>query len=470
MSFHPGTVPDRAAAAVTPDSVIPDSRALPAGLPELAGQLRGRLATPSDADWDAARTAWNLAVDQRPVAVAFPQDADDVATVVRFAATHALRVAPQSGGHNPAPLGDLSRTILLRTVELRELSVDAPARIVRCGAGVLWGEVASVLAPHGLAALAGSSSDVGVSGYTLSGGYSWLSRRYGLAAGRVRSAELVTGDGRVIHVTATTEPDLFWALRGGGGNAVVVTALEFDVLPLEQVYAGSLLFDLDRAAQVCAAFAAWTADLDESATVCLRLLHLPPSPGLPEFLRGKAFVGVDGAIDADPEAAAALLAPLRELRPTIDTFGPMPAAELGTIHLDPPTPVPGAGVGLILDELTPSAIDALLTVAGPQSRTALWRWTCDCSAAHWAARPRARERLICYPASTWCTASASLGSRRPGKPSTAICERWPGPWRPGHMPAPTPASTSPAAMPIGSTHRRRCSGSARSHGTSIPQG
>ncbi|WP_051265929.1 FAD-binding oxidoreductase [Nakamurella lactea] len=357
MSIHlePGTVVESPAAS----------------LPVLANLLRGRLATHTDADWDAARTAWNLAVDQRPAAVAFPVDAADVAVVLAFAAAHGLRVAPQSGGHNPGPLGDLSRTILLRTTEMRRIAVDVANRSVRVGAGVLWGEVTAALAPHGLVALSGSSPDVGVSGYTLNGGYSWLGRRHGLAANQVRSAEVVTGDARVLRVDAGTEPDLFWAVRGGGGNGLVVTELEFGVLPLDTVYAGSLLFGIDRAAEICAAFADWTLDLDESATVCLRLLHLPPLPELPEFLRGKAFVGVDGAIDADPERAAALLAPIRDLGPAVDTFGPMPAAELGTIHMDPPVPVPAAGHGFILDELGPETIDALLSVAGPQARTAL---------------------------------------------------------------------------------------------------
>lgn len=357
MSIHlePGTVVDPPAVS----------------LPALAETLRGRLATPADADWDTARAAWNLAVDQRPVAVAFPVDADDVALVVRFAATHGLQVAPQSGGHNPGPLGDLSHTILLRTTQLREVTVDPDDLTVRAGAGVLWGEVTAALAPHGLVALSGSSPDVGISGYTLNGGYSWLGRRHGLAVNQLRSAQIVTGDGRVLTVSHDADPDLFWAVRGGAGNGLVVTALEFGVFPLTTVYAGSLLFELDRAAEICSAFADWTTALDESATVCLRLLRVPPLPDVPEFLRGKAFVGIDGAIMADPESAAELLEPIRALGPAVDLFGVMPASELGAIHMDPPTPVPAAGQGLILDELTPATIDALLSVAGPQADTAL---------------------------------------------------------------------------------------------------
>lgn len=357
MSIHlePGTV-------VEPPAVL---------LPALAETMRGRLATPADPDWDSARTAWNLAVDQHPVAVAFPADADDVAAVLGFASTHGLRVAPQSGGHNPGPLGDLSHTVLLRTTELREVTVDVERHTVRAGAGVLWGEVTAALAPHGLAALAGSSADVGVSGYLLGGGYSWFARWHGLAANHLRSAQIVTGDARVLTVSRDDEPELFWAVRGGGGNGLVVTALEFGVFPLTTVYAGSLLFEIDRAAEVCAVFADWTDELDESATVCLRLLRVPPLPDVPEFLRGKAFVGVDGAIAAEPQRAAELLAPIRRLGPAVDLFGPMPAAQLAAVHMDPPTPVPGAGQGLILDEMAPETIQALLSVAGPEADTAL---------------------------------------------------------------------------------------------------
>ncbi len=333
--------------------------------------IAGRVIAPGDPDYDSARQAWNLAVDQRPPLVVQAAGPADVAATVRYAAATGLRVAPQGTGHNAAPLGDLAGTILLRTELMRQVSIDPAALTVRVGAGALWGQVTSALAPHGLAALAGSSDDVGVVGYTLGGGYSWLSRRHGLAISKVTAAELVTADGSFHRVDAVTEPELFWAVRGGGANIGIVTALEFGVLPLPRVYAGSLFFPMERAREVLTAYARWSATADDGATTCVRLLRVPPLPDVPEPLRGRAFAVIDGAIDAPAGQARALLAPLRALGPVLDTFDDMPTGALGAIHMDPATPVPGIGDGLILDELTDTAIEALLTIAGPAAHTAL---------------------------------------------------------------------------------------------------
>jgi FAD/FMN-containing dehydrogenase len=338
---------------------------------DLAARLTGSVVTAADPDWDAARQAWNLAADQRPEAVVVVADVQDVVAAVEFAAAHGLRVVPQGTGHLAGPLGDLSGVLLLRTAALRSVDVDADALTVRVGAGVVWGEVTAALAPHGLAALAGSSPDVGVAGYLTGGGYSWLAREHGLGCTAVTAFDVVTADGVQRHVTAEEEPDLFWALRGGGGNTAIVTSLTFGVFPIPQVYAGMILYPLDRATEVLQAYERWTRDLTEAATTCVRLVRVPPMPDIPDFLRGKAFVGVDGAIDLPDEEAAAVLQPLRDLGPVIDTFGPLPTAQLGLLHMDPPGPVPGLGDGLILTDLTEGAIEALVDVAGPEAQTAL---------------------------------------------------------------------------------------------------
>lgn len=337
----------------------------------LESQVRGRVVQPGDDDWDTARQAWNLAVDQQPALVVEVADPFDVQAVIRYAADNDLRVAPQGTGHNAAPLGDLSDAVLLKTGRLDNIDVDPEARIVRVGAGVIWVDVAAALAPHGLAALAGSSPDVGVVGYTLGGGYSWLGRRHGLAASSVRAVELVTGDGTFHRVDADNEPDLFWAVRGGGANVGVVCALELEVFPIADVYAGALLFPLTRASEILSAYEEWTRDLDESATTCIRLLRVPPLPDIPEPLRGNAFVMIDGAIDATDGEAADLLAPLRGLGPVMDSFTRMPTSQLSTIHMDPPAPVPGVGDGIALGDLGPETIEVLVKHAGPDADTAL---------------------------------------------------------------------------------------------------
>jgi len=345
-----------------------DSTELP---PAELCELSGRIVMPGDPDFDKARQAWNLAVDQRPEFVVQVADVTDIVAVIDYARANGLRVAPQGTGHNAAPLGNLAGAILLRTDLLREVTVHPAARVVRVGAGVLWKEVTEALAPHGLTARAGSSPDVGVVGYTLGGGYSWLSRKHGLAVSAVTAIEIVTGDGTFHRVDAQHEPELFWAVRGGGGNGCVVSAIEFGVLPMSTVVAGNLFFPLERAGELLRAHSEWTKTVGDAATSCIRLLRLPPLPELPEFLSGKSLVVIDGAIDAPADEAAAILAPLRALGPTIDTFAEMPTAGLGMIHMDPPTPVPGVGDGMIIEELTDDAIEALLEVAGPDAESAL---------------------------------------------------------------------------------------------------
>ena len=171
----------------------------------------------------------------------------------------------------------------------------------------------------------------------MGGDHRWLARRHRLAVSSITAVELVTGDGVFHRVDADTESELFWAVRGGGANVRIVCALEFGAIPLAQVYGGALLFPIDRAPEVFAAYELCTRDLDDTATTCLRLLRLPPIPELPDFLRGKSFVGVDGAIDASVEDAERMLAPLRVLKPALDTFALMPVEALGQIHMDPLT-------------------------------------------------------------------------------------------------------------------------------------
>src|SRR5687767_10118689 len=201
------------------DAQTPDVSALRA-------RMTGHAVTPADPEWDVARQAWNLAVDQRPAIVALPESADDVVAVVRYARAHGLRIAAQGTGHNAGPLGPLDGTVLVKTSRMRGVTVDPDARTVRVDAGVLWQEATNAAAEHGLAALAGSSPDVGVVGYSLGGGISWLARKHGIGANQVTAIELVTADGRFVRADAENEPDLFWALRGGGGAFGVVTAIE----------------------------------------------------------------------------------------------------------------------------------------------------------------------------------------------------------------------------------------------------
>jgi FAD/FMN-containing dehydrogenase len=326
---------------------------------------------PHDPSWNQARLAWNLSADQRPAAVALPETAEDVVAVVRWARERGLRIAPQGTGHNALPLGSLAHTVLLKTERMRHVEIDPQARSARVDAGVLWGEVTDAAAEHGLAALAGSSPDVGVVGYSLGGGISWLARKHGLAANNVTAVELVNAEGELIRADADTHADLFWALRGGGGSFGVVTALEFRLFPITHVHAGVLFFPLERGSEVLHAWRRWVDDVPEEVTSVGRFLRFPPIPDVPEPLRGKSFAVVEATSLLDEAKTDELLRPLRELGPVMDTFATVPAQELKHLHMDPPHPVPGAGDGMILADLDEAAIGELVRAAGPDVQSPL---------------------------------------------------------------------------------------------------
>ena len=200
----------------------------------LRDRMSGRVSAPGDLDWDEARQAWNIAVDQRPAAVAIPHSVDDVIAIVDFANERDLRVTAQGTGHNAGAFDTLADTILVKTQEMRGVEIDAEARVARVAAGTLWIEVTEPASALGLAPLAGSSPDVGVVGYSLGGGSSWLARKYGLSSNSVVAIELVTADGELVRADAEHHADLFWALRGGGGNYGVVTHMEIRLYPLRR--------------------------------------------------------------------------------------------------------------------------------------------------------------------------------------------------------------------------------------------
>jgi FAD binding domain/Berberine and berberine like len=339
----------------------------------------GRSADPSvtiltcaDPGWDKARQAWNLAVDQHPAAVALPKSAAEAAAAVRFARDRGLRIAAQGTGHNAAPLGDLADTVLIKTHAMRGVSIDPAARVARAQAGAVWQEVADAAGKHGLAGLAGSSPDVGVVGYTLGGGMSWLGRTYGLAASNVEAFNLVTADGAVVRADAASEPDLFWALRGGGGSFAVVTAVELRLFPVTEVYAGLLWYPIERASEVLHAWRDLTrSGLPDAFTTTARLINCPPIPEIPEQIRGRSFAVLDVIHLGGPAEADALLAPLRALGPVMDTIGTVPAPALGRVHMDPEEPFPAKADGLLLASLPAQAIDQLINVAGPGSGSRL---------------------------------------------------------------------------------------------------
>ncbi len=220
--------------------------------------IRGQVVTPSDSGWDEARLPWNLAADQRPAAVALVESADDVSKVIGFATDNDLKVTAQGTGHGAAAMGTLEDTILIKTERMR--AVDIEGENARIEAGVLAEEIGGAAHKVGKSFLPGTSPNVGVTGYTLGGGLSWLGRKYGWACNNVTSIELVAADGEPRTVDAISDPDLFWALRGGGGGYAIVTALHVNLFPVAEAYAGALLFSPDVTEEGLRRYRDWTSE------------------------------------------------------------------------------------------------------------------------------------------------------------------------------------------------------------------
>ncbi len=336
--------------------------------PELGADLdalvAGPVLRPADPDFGAEIAPFNLTHAPRPALVVGATSADDVAAAVRWAAFRGHRIAVQATGHGLT--SDLEGAVLVSTRRMAQVAVDPVARVARVGAGARWAQVIEAAAPHGLAPLVGSSSHVGVVGYTLGGGTGPLARRYGFAADLVRRVQIVTFEGAIREVDAEREPDLFWAVRGGKGNFGIVTELEFELVPVARLYGGGIFFPGEAAADLLHAYRRWVTTLSEDTTTSIALLRLPPLPTLPESLRGRFVVHLRVAHLGSAEEGAALVAPMRAVAPAImDLVGEMPYAAVDSIHMDPTDPMKMWERGTALAVLPAEAVDAVLAVAGP---------------------------------------------------------------------------------------------------------
>ncbi len=284
-----------------------------------------------------------------------------------FARSRGLLVAVRSGGHNVAGLSVCDAGMVIDLSRMKKIVVDAGRRVARAEAGLNLGEFDTATQAHGLATPMCENSDTGIAGLTLGGGFGKLGRKHGLRCDNLLAAEIVTADGRQLRTSADEHPDLFWALRGGGGNFGVVTALEFRMFPLESAYAGWLIFPWERSEEVLDAWAAWTLDVPDEVTSVGRILQLPDMEPIPPQFRGAKIVVVEAAFAGSEAEGAALMAPLRALGPIADTFAPVPPQGLVRLHQDPEGRTPGYGEHVLLDRLTPDAVRAFVATAGPGS-------------------------------------------------------------------------------------------------------
>lgn len=334
---------------------------------ELTRRVRGPILTPAHSEYDTERSGFQTAAPHRPELIVGATCPEDVVAAVEGAAGQGLLVAVQTTGHGQAAAAQDG--VLVTMGRMTGVHVDPAARTARMEAGVRWERVIQEAARHGLAPLNGSSPDVGAVGYTLAGGIGVLGRRYGFAADHVRSLEVVTADGCQRRVTAESEPDLFWALRGGLGNFGVVTAMEIELVPVTRLYGGGLYFDTDRVADVLRTWREWTAGgVPDEMTSSVGLIPFPDMPAVPEPLRGRYAAHVRIAYQGGAADGERLVAPLRSAGPRLmDTLGEMPYTACGTIYNDPAHPHAYRGTGVMLRGLDASVLDAVVDLAGPSA-------------------------------------------------------------------------------------------------------
>jgi FAD/FMN-containing dehydrogenase len=335
------------------------------GMTQILPDLDGRVALPGDAGYDDARQGWNLAVDQRPAAVAHAASVADVQAVVRHARAAGLRVAPQATGHGAEALDldALGGAILLKTAALDAIAIDPAARTATVGAGVTAAALADAAAEHGLVPAVGLAPSVGVAGLVLGGGLGWLSRAHGRAADHLLAAEVVTADGEV----AEADDDLLFALRGGGGRGVVVTSLTLRLHDAGELLGGTIAWPAERAAEVLEQARRVALEAPEALSLVVRVLALPPLDLIPEPIRGKRIVAVV-AVHQGPRAdGERLLAPLRSTHGAlIDTYNTLAPADLVRVAGDPEQPGAARGEGLLLSALTPGAVAAIAALTADE--------------------------------------------------------------------------------------------------------
>ncbi|HEX6247547.1 MAG TPA: FAD-binding oxidoreductase [Nocardioidaceae bacterium] len=292
---------------------------------------------PGDEEYDEQRALFNAMIDKRPRVIAACATPADVRTALDLARTDDLEVAVRAGGHSVAGMSTNDDGLVIDVRPMRAIEVDPKARRARVGAGVTWGELDRATQEHGLATTGGRVSSTGVAGFTLGGGSGWLERKHGLACDNLVAVDVVTADGRELHVDSVHHPDLFWALHGGGGNFGVATAFELALHPVgPEVAAGLLVWRAEAAGEVARAFRDWAQDAPDELGTWLMLLTAPEEDPFPVGLRGHQIVLVAGMWCGEVEDGLEAFGPIRALLPDLDLVGPMPYCDFQCILDDVP--------------------------------------------------------------------------------------------------------------------------------------
>ncbi len=338
----------------------------------------GPFSPPGTEAYESATGVFNLLAPARPSAALTATTPEEVIQAVEHARRVGAGLRTHSTGHAAAVAASLEGDLLVRTRMAERVTIDPVRRVARVPAGATWGEVVDAAAPYGLAAPHGSSAHVGAVGYLLRGGVSFYSRRHGLASNAVRSIELVTSEGRLRRVDQARDPEVLWALRGGGGGFGVVTAVEVGLFAARGAVAGAAFWSGEHADRLLALWLDWARGAPEEIMSSLRVMNFPQVPDVPEELRSGPVVCVDGAITHEGHERAAsamandLLGPLRALaEPITDSWAAVAVPEVTRMHMDPPDPVPIFGDHMLLEDLDTTGARTLLDLVGPGSGSPL---------------------------------------------------------------------------------------------------
>jgi len=326
----------------------------------LRARHRGEIIGPEDEEYDDVRAVWNGMIDRRPAVIVRPTGTADVVAAVEFARETDLAIAVHGGGHNVAGLSTVDGGVMIDLSEMNGVVVDPGERTVRVQGGATLGDVDHETQLHGLATALGAVSETGVAGLTLNGGYGHLSREFGLAADNLRSVEIVTADGRVRTASAEENPDLFWAVRGGGGNVGIVTTFEFELHEVgPEVSTLFVWFHGEDAETVLGRFRTWSESAPREAGLLPFLAHVPDLEEFPEEHRGEPAVACLGSFRGDHEESEAVFAPLVEsATPIADFSGPMRFEELQSmLDEDYPEGLRYYWKSIFLDDLTDEVIE-----------------------------------------------------------------------------------------------------------------
>ncbi len=321
----------------------------------------GTLLTPQSAGYDDARRVWNGAIDRRPAFIARCRTAEDVAAALDLARRHDLAVAVRGGGHSIPGWSVCDGGLVVDLTEMKGIRIDPAARTAVVQPGVNWGELDAAAQQHGLATPGGEISHTGIAGLTLGGGIGWLSRMHGLACDNLIAVQLVTADGEIRDVDDTSDPDLMWGLRGGGGNFGVVTSFTYRLHPVGPVPGGVVFFPGVRAPEVLRLYRDLGAVAPRELSLAAVQVTAPPAPFVPEELRGRPVVGLSAAWFGDPDDGDRMLSPIQTAlgRPSIDLLGVLPYCAIQqSVDASAPWGMRAHVKSDFLDELDDAALDA----------------------------------------------------------------------------------------------------------------